>query len=345
MQSRRSRGSFAVATVLAAIVLVSAPASAQQGAALFRGKEISISIGLGPGGGYDTYGRMFARHFGRFVPGNPNVVPKNVPGAGGIRLANQIYNLSPKDGTELGLFPPSAALDPLFGNKDAKFETEKFTWIGNMDSEASHCGVWKHAGIKAIDDMKNRETTFGSTGPAAITSIHPRVIGSLLNLKVKVIQGYQGTRDVNLAMQKGEVDGSCGLYTSSIKSQYQGDVDSGNLVILIGLGKQRAKEFPNVPNIFELVKSDHDKALADLIFGLDAIGRPIAAPPGLSADRAKALRAAFNAMVSDRTFLAEASKIGLSMESMKGEEVQALFHKFYSSPKSVIDEAAAVMGR
>jgi tripartite-type tricarboxylate transporter receptor subunit TctC len=341
----RSRTSFAAGAALAAAVLVSAPASAQQGADMFRGKEISLSIGFGPGGGYDTYGRMFARHYGRFVPGNPSVVPKNAPGAGGLRLANQIYNVSPKDGSELALFAASTALEPLFGNKDAKFETEKFTWVGNMDSDASHCGVWKHTGMKTINDMKTRETTFGSTGPAAITSIHPRVVGSLLDLKVKVIHGYQGTRDVNLAMQKGEVDGTCGLYTSSVKSQYQADVDAGNLVILIGLGKQRAKEFPNVPNIFELVKNDDDRKLADLIFGSDAIGRPIAAPPGMNPERAKALRDSVNAMVADPAFLAEASKVGLSIGPMTGEEVQTLFHSFYGYPKTVVDKAVAAMGR
>lgn len=336
---------FAVAGALAAALVASTPAAAQQGADLFRGKEMTLSIGFGPGGGYDTYGRMFARYYGKFVPGNPNVVPKNAPGAGGLRLANQIYNVSPKDGTELALFASSTALEPLFGNKDAKFETTKFTWIGNLDSDVSSCGTWKHSGIKRWEDLKTRETTFGSTGPAAITSIHPRVIGALLGLKVKVIHGYSGTRDVNLAMQKGEVDGTCGLYMSSIHSQYQKNVDDGELTIWITLGKQRAKEFANVPSIFELVKTDEDKKIADLIFGSDAIGRPIAAPPGLSPERAKVLRDAFNAMVKDKTFVGEANKIGLSIDPMTGDEVQKLFETFYATPKPVVDKAMVTMGR
>jgi tripartite-type tricarboxylate transporter receptor subunit TctC len=341
----RSRISIAVAGVLASVVLAAQPAAAQQGADLFRGKEISLSIGFGPGGGYDTYGRMFARYFGKFVPGNPNVVPKNAPGAGGLRLANQNYNVAAKDGTELALFAASTALEPLFGNKDAKFDTTKFTWIGNMDSDVSSCGVWKQSGIKTWEDMKTKETTFGATGPAAITSIHPRVVGALLGLKTKVILGYSGTRDVNLAMQKGEVDGTCGLYMSSIHSQYQKDVDNGNLTIVITLGKQRPKEFPNVPSIFELVKGGDDKQIADLIFGSDAIGRPIAAPPGLSPERTKVLRDAFNSMVKDKTFVAEANKIGLSIEPMTGEEVQKLFESYYATPKPVVAKAIAAMGR
>lgn len=342
----RSRTSFAIAgAVAAAVALGSLPASAQQDANLFRGKEISIAIGFGPGGGYDTYGRMFARYYGKFVPGNPNVVPKNAPGAGGLRLANQIYNVSPKDGSELGLFAASTALEPLFGNKDAKFETTKFTWIGNLDSDVSSCGTWKQSGIKTWQDLKTRETTFGATGPAAITSIHPRVVGALLGLKTKVILGYHGTRDVNLAMQKGEVDGTCGLYMSSIRSQYQHDVDDGNLTIWITLGKQRTKDFPNVPSIFDLLKNPDDIKLADLIFGSDAIGRPIAAPPGMSPERTKVMRDAFNAMVKDKTFVAEANKIGLSIEPMTGEEVQKLFETFYATPKPVVTRAMKAMGR
>lgn len=341
----RSYTSFVVAGAFAAAVFASMPAAAQQGADVFRGKEITISIGFGPGGGYDTYGRMFARYYGKFVPGNPSVVPKNAPGAGGLRLANQIYNVSPKDGTELALFAASSALEPLFGNKDAKFETTKFTWIGNLDSDVSSCGTWKHSGIKTWEDLKTRETTFGSTGPAAITSIHPRVVGALLGLKVKVIHGYSGTRDVNLAMQKGEVDGTCGLYMSSIHSQYQKNVDDGELTIWITLGKQRTKEFPNVPSIFELVKNDDDKKIAELIFGSDAIGRPISAPPGLSPERTKILRDAFNAMVKDKTFVAEANKIGLSIDPMTGEEVQKAFETYYATPKPVVAKAMAAMGR
>jgi tripartite-type tricarboxylate transporter receptor subunit TctC len=342
----RSRTSFAIAgAVAAAVALGSLPAAAPQDANLFRGKEISISIGFGPGGGYDTYGRMFARYYGKFVPGNPNVVPKNAPGAGGLRLANQIYNVSPKDGSELGLFAASTALEPLFGNKDAKFETTKFTWIGNLDSDVSSCGTWKQSGIKTWQDLKTRETTFGATGPAAITSIHPRVIGALLGLKTKVILGYHGTRDVNLAMQKGEVDGTCGLYMSSIHSQYQHDVDDGDLTIWLTLGKQRTKDFPNVPSIFELLKNPDDIKLADLIFGSDAIGRPIAAPPGMSPERTKVMRDAFNAMVKDKTFVAEANKIGLSIEPMTGEEVQKLFETFYATPKPVVARAMTAMGR
>ncbi len=330
----------------AAALLIAGPASAQSSEdTFFKGKEISLGIGFGAGGGYDTYARLMARHYGRFIPGNPVVVPKNEPGAGGMKLASTIYNVARKDGTELALFAATTALEPLFGTEEAKYETTKFTWIGNLDSDVSSCGVWKHTGIKTWEDVKSKETTFGATGPAAITSIHPLVMGSLFGMKTKVILGYQGTRDVNLAMQRGEVDGTCGMYMSSIRSQYKDDVASGALTILMTFGTERTKDFPNVPSVFELIKNDDDRKLADLIFGSDQIGRPISAPPGLAPARAATLRKAFDTMVKDPEFLAEATKIGLSMQAMTGEDVQKRFAEFYNTPKPVIDRAMKAMGK
>ncbi len=330
----------------AAALLIAGPASAQSSEdTFFKGKEISLGIGFGAGGGYDTYARLMARHYGRFIPGNPVVVPKNEPGAGGMKLASTIYNVARKDGTELALFAATTALEPLFGTEEAKYETTKFTWIGNLDSDVSSCGVWKHTGIKTWEDVKSKETTFGATGPAAITSIHPLVMGSLFGMKTKVILGYQGTRDVNLAMQRGEVDGTCGMYMSSIRSQYKDDVASGALTILMTFGAERTKDFPNVPSVFELIKNDDDRKLADLIFGSDQIGRPISAPPGLAPARAATLRKAFDTMVKDPEFLAEATKIGLSMQAMTGEDVQKRFAEFYNTPKPVIERAMKAMGK
>ncbi len=331
---------------LAALAVLGAVTSASaQEDTYFKGKDITLLIGFGPGGGYDTYGRLFARHFGRFVPGNPTVVPKNDPAAGGMKVANYIYSVAKKDGTELALFQSATALEPLFGTQEANYETTKFTWVGNMDSDVAGCGVWKHTGIKSWEDLKTRETTFGATGPGAVTAIHPRVAGTLTGLKIKVITGYTGTRDINLAMQRGEVDGTCGMYMASIRSQYQQNVDAGELIIWMTFGKERTKDFPKVPTVFELVKTDDERKLADLIFGSDAIGRPISAPPGLAPERAATLRKAFDAMVKDPDFLAEATKIGLSIDPMSGEEVQKRFVSLLATPKPVVEKAMAAMGR
>src|SRR5262245_35510175 len=185
----------------AALPLYVAPAKAQ---ADFRGETISIQIGYGPGGGYDTYGRALARHYGRFIPGNPNVVPKNMPGAGSLRAANYIFNLAPKDGTELGAWAASTVMEPLMGNDQAKFDAAKFGWIGSMNQDISFCGLWVHpGGPQSFADMFKVETVFGSAGQASISYQHPLILKNVLGAKVSVIAGYAGTREVNLAMQRG----------------------------------------------------------------------------------------------------------------------------------------------
>lgn len=322
------------------------PALAQQGAELFRGKEVSILIGTGPAGGYDISARILARHFGRFIPGNPTILARNVPGAGGLRLANQIYNVSPKDGTELGMFPTSVAMEPLFGNKQAKYETTKFTWIGNMDSgSADSCGTWKHSGIKTWEDLKNRETTFGSAGPGAVSAINPKVIAALLGLKTKVILGYTSTHNVINAAMRGELDGSCALNITATYAEFKDQIESGELTVWITFGRQRAKEFPNAPTIYELVKNDSDREVAQLVYGQNLVNRPVSAPPGLSADVTKTLRAAFTATMADPAFRADSARANASINSMTGEETQKAYEEFYKVPQTIVARTIAIEGR
>lgn len=334
---------------MAAVVFLMDPstrAQAQQ-AVDFRGKEIAVLIGGGPGGGADVYTRLFARHYGRFLPGTPSVVAKNVLGAGGLKLANQLYNISPKDGTEIGTFLTSTALEPLFGNKEALFETTKYTWIGNMlDTDATACVSWKTSGIKTWEDMKNRETTFGASGPSSLTSIQTKITGELLGVKTKVINGYQGgIRTSNLAMQRGELDATCGLYIITIRSQLNDQLQSGDLIVWMTFGAERDKAFPDVPTIYDVLKSDPDRELARLIFEQDTLSRPICAPPGLSAERTAALRQGFMATMSDEAFLAEADRSGLAIHAMSGEETQKRYEAFYKVPKAVVDRAKEIIGR
>ena len=334
---------------IAAAVYVMGPGqrAVAQPAVDFRGKEIAVLIGGGPGGGADVYTRLFARHFGRYLPGNPSVVPKNVLGAGGLKLANQLYNISPKDGTEIGTFLTSTALEPLFGNKEALFETTKFTWIGNMlDTDATACVSWKTSGIKTWEDLRNRETTFGASGPSSLTSIQTKITGELLGVKTKVINGYQGgIRTSNLAMQRGELDATCGLYIITIRSQLNDQLQSGDLIVWMTFGAERDKAFPGVPTIYDVVKSNADRELAQLIFEQDTLSRPLCAPPGLNAERTAVLRQGFMATMADPTFLAEADKSGLAIHAMTGEETQKRYQAFYNVPKSVVDRAREVIGR
>ncbi len=318
-------------------------AAAQQQGKLFAGKEITLLIGAGVGGGADTYARLFGRHVGNFLPGKPTIVPKNMQGAGGMIVANQIFNIAPRDGTALGAFATSGALQPLFHNPKAKYDTVKFTWIGNMDSESTVCGTGKHTGIKTWQDLKGRETRFGAGGAVSATAVHPKVVGALLGVKVKVIHGYRGTKASNLAMQRGEVDGICGLFVSTIRTAFLHQVQSGDMTIWMTFGKKRAAMFPNVPTIYEVVKSDNDRMLAELLFGQDELARPLAGPPGLSAEVTNALRRGFDAAMKDKALLAEAKRLRLEIDPMSGEETAQKFQKFFTFPASIVDRLNSFM--
>jgi tripartite-type tricarboxylate transporter receptor subunit TctC len=342
--SVRLLSAFAVAFVLA---LHASTGMAQPAGGMFHGKEIAVLIGGAPGGGADVYTRLFARHYGRFLPGNPSVVAKNVLGAGGLKLANQLYNVSPKDGTEIGTFLTTTALEPLFGNKEARFETTKFTWIGNMlDTDATACVTWKTSGIKTWQDLKARETTFGASGSSSLTSIQTKIMGELLGVRTKVINGYQGgLRMSNLAMQRGELDATCGIYIVTLRTQLIDQVRSGDLIVWMTFGAGRDRAFPDVPTVYDVVTNEADRELAQLIFGQDVLSRPLTAPPGLSSERAAALRAAFMATTADVAFQDEARKAGLEIHAMDGAETQRRYQAFYAMPKTVVERAQKVIGR
>jgi len=334
------------AACAAMIVMAAAAVTSARGepvADFYKGKTVNLYIGFGPGGGYDTYTRVLARHFGRFIPGNPTVVPQNMPGAGGVKSATFLFNAAPRDGTAFAMFGGFNGLEPLFGNAQAAFDTVKFTWIGNMNRDVSACAVWAAAGFKDFSEIMHREMVFGSSGKGSTTSQHALVLKNMLGAKVKVIEGYQGTNSINLAMHRREVDASCGIFLSSALTSYAQDLKSGNLRILIQFGRQNAPYFGDAVNLYDLLKSDSEKQAADIIFRQSEIARPIAGAPGMPAERAAALRMAFTQTMEDPAFLADAAKLNMPIDPMTGDEVARLYESFYAAPKSVVDRAKFVM--
>ena len=329
---------------------LSAPATAQAPApADFKGETVTIQIGYGPGGGYDTYGRALARHYGRFIPGNPSVIPKNMPGAGSLRAANHIYNLTARDAVEIGIFSASTAMEPLMGNDQAKFDVTKFGWIGSMNQDVSFCGVWVGPGIPTtFRDMlrkDSKELVFGSAGPAAISHQHPLVLKNVLGANLRVIAGYDGQKEVNLAMQRGEVHGACGLFASSIKAQWLPDVKAGRLKLFVQMGPKTTTEFGEVPDVFDFVQSDEDRKVLELHFKQTILGRPFAASPNLPKERLAVLRKAFLDTMKDREFLADAEKMNIDIDIATAEQVEELLRQFANYPRSVIEKAKAAIGR
>lgn len=325
------------------MALHSAPVAADAVADFYKGKQISLVIGFAPGAGYDTYGRLFARHFGNHLPSKPSVVVQNMPGAGSLKAANHLYNLAAKDGSVLGMFASSTAFEPLFGGEGAQFDTAKYTWIGNMDESIGTCVAWHSSGIDTFDDLMTKDSIFGGSGPAAVTSQHAVALKNLLGAKIKLVQGYNGAGDVKLAMARGEVQASCGFALSSIKSQHATEWKTGQIKILVQLAIEKTPELAGVPHLYDYAKTDEMRQVFDLVFGRHVIGRPIAAPPGIPDDRKQALRAAFMATMKDPAFLADADKLKLDVSASDGEGVEKLFARFFGYPKSAVDKAVAAM--
>jgi tripartite-type tricarboxylate transporter receptor subunit TctC len=328
------------------LLLAAAPATADAVADFYKGNTIVIQVGYGAGGGYDTTARMFARYFGRHVPGNPNIVIQNVPGAGSMKVANSIFTTAPKDGTVLGVFASSTALEPLFGNDKAIYDPRKYEWIGSLHRDIASCGVWKDAGqgVKSLADLLAAKKTvvFGSTSPAAITSQHPLFLKNVLGANLKVVYGYKGTKDVSLAMMRGEVDGSCGMFESSVRSAFDAHVKAGEFKIIAQFGHKKIAYFGDAARLYDMLKSDDDKKIADVIFRQTELARPLAAPPGTPKDRVAALRKAMLATFNDPGMIADAKKVQVDFDPVPGEEVVQMFADFYNTSPQLVKKARAV---
>lgn len=320
--------------------------AASAAADFYQGKTLTLIVGFPPGGGYDANVRVLARHFGRFIPGEPKVVASNMPGAGSLTAANHIYGKLAPDGLALGTFASSVAMAPLLGNKAALFDPANFSWIGSMSQEVAYCGVWQTPGAAAsFDEMMTKETIIGAGAPTAITFQHPHILKNILGAKIRVIGGYAGTRDINLAMQRGEVNGTCGMFSATVKAQFHDDVKSGRLKLVIQMGSKKSDEFGAIPSAFDYAKTEADRAVLDVHFRQLLLSRPLAGPPGIPPERLKALREALAAALRDREFLTEAERAGLDIDPVSGEDVVALLRRFATFSPEVLQKAQEAMTR
>ncbi len=338
-----SRSGICAAVAAVSVAMVAPQAMAGEVADFYKGKQITIQVGFGAGGGYDTTTRIVARHYGRHVPGKPNVVVQNVPGAGSMKLANQLYNKAPKNGLVLGVFSSSAAMVPLYGKRKAKFVTNKFEWIGSLHSDIQACGVWKGAGqgIKNLPDFIAAKKTiiFGSNGPTSPLTTFPLFFKNVFGAKVKVVHGYKGTKGVSLGMQNGELSGTCGMYESSVRGAFFSSFKSGDLVLFVQLGLSRKVPlFGEATNIFTMLKTDEERKMARLLFGPAELTRPIAAPPGTPKARVVALRKALLDVMKDPKLIADGKKIKTLFRPMSGEDVAKAFKEFYKTPRALVDK-------
>lgn len=338
MRSRREVLGFA--GVAAACLLLGDKASAES--ADFP-KKISLYIGYTPGGSYDLYGRLVARHLGRFLPGQPTVVPQNMPGAGSLKAANFVYNVAPKDGSALGAVVETLALEQNLGNPTVQYDAKKFTWIARVASSNNVQIVWHTSKVQSITDAKATEAAMAGS-PGNIGEIVPRLLNSVIGTKFKVIGAYPASAEGMLAMERGEVDGTTTSW-ATLKANKQQWLQEKKIRIILQDLPERSAELPDVPCLVELGESPADRELLSLYASGGVVGRSILAPPGLPAEVANALREGFMAMTRDPAFLADLNKTGVDVDPLPGRQLQQVVSESLHISESVRQRANTLLGR
>ena len=314
----------------------SAPAQAQSVADFYRGKTINMMIGVGVGGEYDLQARLVARHLGKHIPGNPNVVPQNMVGAGGINMANNLYNTAPRDGTSLAMMGNNFPASQAVGAKNVKFDAGKMQWLGTIAPVVETMAVWHTAGVKSVDDLRKKETIAGASGRGAITYFYPMMMNAFLNTKFKIVTGYPGGNQINLAMERGEVQARNNTWSSWKATRPQWIKDK--LINVVVQAGPRAKDL-DAPSVEALAKTPDDRATIELIVSGTQLGRPFATTPDVPADRLAALRDAFRATMKDPEFLKDAAQMNFEVNPVYGEPMQKIVEKILSTPKKSAERA------
>jgi tripartite-type tricarboxylate transporter receptor subunit TctC len=325
-----------VTAVCATILCVGAPAAADDVAAFYAGKSIELIIGYPPAGSNDIYGRIVAQHLGKYIPGTPAIIVRNMPGAGSLTAANHIYNRAPKDGTVLGVVSAGIPLQAKLGQPQARFEPGKFNWLGRIQSSSSVTMVWHTSKIMSLDDARRADVVLSATGAGSTGSLYPGVMNEVLKTRFKLIQGYKGTHEAMLAMERGETEGHSTTW-EAVKSVNMRWVKEGLIRIIVQHGLNRAPDLPNVPTSVELASNPDDRAVMRAIMGAAEIGKAFFTTPEVPAERVTALRRAFDAMIKDARFAENVARINGDIEPMTGEAMQALIEELDAFPRAVID--------
>ena len=320
-----------------------APASAQDDvAAFYKGRQLRMNVGSAVGGGYDLFARIVARHIVHYIPGHPSIIVQNQPSAGGVVMANQLYGQGPKDGTVIGVPINGLPTAPLL-QSGTQFDATKLLWIGSTNREAYVAFVWHTAPVESITELTRKEVVVGATTPGTTMVDFPLLVNGVLGLKFKIVRGYQGTPQINLAIERGEVQGMGGLGWASVKAQTPHWISEKRIKVLAQYGFRRYAELPDVPTMFELAKSDADRQAMTMLFARTEYGRPYFLPPDVPPARVDALRRAFDATMKDPAFVAEAGKLQFEVDPLTGEQVQALVGQLANTPREVVARVRAAL--
>jgi tripartite-type tricarboxylate transporter receptor subunit TctC len=325
------------------LTAMTAQAWAQADAAFFRGKDITIGIPSDAGGGYDAAGRLIAQYLSKYIPGNPRIIAQNVPAGGGLVLVNILYNTAPKDGTYMGIVRGSALYEEIFNNPAVKFDSLKFHWLGNFSRTQDGCVFSAQSGINRPEDMFAREITIGASGTGAQAYSLPKIYNELLGTRFKIILGYKGSGDRVLAMERGELEGACGITTGTLRSSFASVLKEGKVKIVAQAGLAKDEELPHVPNILDLAKDpDQHRALEFLFAQLD-LGRAVAAPPGTPPERVRILRESFEQMLKDPNLANDVKRMQLDFDPMSAAETTKMIEHFFATPRPIVERVRAAL--
>src|SRR5436190_23548024 len=324
-----------VTAILAASLLLSG--SAAKAADFYQGKQVTIVVGFSSAGTYDATARLFARHLGKYLPGKPTVIVRNMPGAGSLVATNSLYSSLPKDGITRGVIGGGIVLEPLLGNPQATYDPRRLNWIGGRTRDNFLCLVWHTVPVQTLKDVIKRETVVGATGPGSRTLTYPKALNELLGTKFKIVSGYPGGNEITLALQRGEVEGYCGWALGSIKTRAPDWIRDGKIRPLAQFTLAKTGVLPNVPLATDLASTENGRRAIEFFAADSVLAWPLVAPPDVPAERVAELRAAFNAMMQDPQLLAEAATQGLDIDPVSGAEIAALVDRLYATPADVLD--------
>jgi tripartite-type tricarboxylate transporter receptor subunit TctC len=340
----------AIRTAFLGAVLAAAAATghAETAGDSYAGKQISILVGSTAGGGYDAYGRILGRHLAKFLPGQPTIVPKNMPGAGGLTVTNYLYNRAPRDGTEIATVQNGVPFEKLFqtlspDGRNALFDANRFGWIGSITQTVFVTVTWHDAPVKTMQDAMARVAILGASSPSSDSSVLALLSNNLLGTKFKIVHGYDGSTAVDLAVEKGEVHGEAGKDWTTLKSSRPHWISEHKVNILVQMGMKPHPDLKQVPMAIDLAGSPDDRRIMEVVFAKYGMARPFMAPPGLPPERLATLRRAFDATMRDPEFLAEAERLGMEVSPVRGQDVEALVARIMETPPELAKRAREVL--
>jgi tripartite-type tricarboxylate transporter receptor subunit TctC len=323
--------------LLAIAGLASQPAQAQSVESFYKGKTITMIIGGSPGGGFDTLARAIGQHIGKHIPGDPAVIAKNMPGAGGTQALDHLYNGADKDGTVMGLVNNTPPFIPLFSGTPMRFDATKFSWLGTPSVESPLVLIWKSVPVNSVADLKSKEITVGASGGNSAQAFYSRLINATLGAKMKIVSGYRGQNDIFIAMERGEVDGYPSVFYSSLTSTRPTWLLEKTAKVVLQYGPEPLRELPGVAFAPDHITNANDKALFATATAPNALGRPLLMPPDVPADRLAAIRKALMDTFNDPAFKADADKMGLLVNAPRtGQQLQDVIQQAYASSPDIV---------